>query len=87
MPEAQPHVCLIPESWSQNKIREFFGNNYDGRKYKKICHVVLSKVIMPTFCSRPDMVGLYTQFMGGKSGIILHNIKAGIAFCAPSGDS
>ena len=88
MPGVQPHACLIPESWSHTKTGKFFGaKNYDGRKYKRICHVALARVTFPVFCSRPDMVGMYTQFMGGKSGILLHNIKEGLAFCVPKGGS
>jgi len=87
MPEAQPHACLVPESWSHDKVQDFFVDDYDGRKYRKICRIASAKVIMPIFCSRPDMVGMYTQFMGGKSGILLHNIRAGVAFCVPSGGS
>lgn len=87
MPGAQPHACLIPESWSHERITDFLGDEYDGRKYRKICHVAMGRVTMPVFCSRPDMVGMYTQFMGGKSGVILHNVKAGVAFCTPSGGS
>jgi hypothetical protein len=87
MPGAQPHACLIPESWTYDRTQEFLGEDYDGRKYKKICHVVSAQVTMPIFCSRPDMVGMYTQFMGGNSGIVLHNVRLGLAFCAPSGGS
>lgn len=87
MPGFQPHACLIPESWTHGQVSQFLGDDYDDRKYKKICHVASAKVAIPVFCSRPDMVGMYTQFMGGKSGILLHNVKAGLAFCAPSGGS
>lgn len=88
MPGIQPHVCLIPESWTPSRIDQFFGaKNHNGRRYGKICHIALAKVTMPVFCSRPDMVGMYTQFMGGKTGILLHNIRSGLAFCAPKGGS
>jgi hypothetical protein len=88
MPGAQPHVCLIPESWSQRQVKKFLGKKqYDGRKYRRFCHVALTKVSFPVFCSRPDMVGLYTQFMGGGASILLHNVKNGLAFCVPSGGS
>lgn len=87
MPGAQPHACLVPESWTQERVQKFLGDEYDGRKYKKTCHVAMVKVTMPVFCSRPDMVGMYTQFMGGNTGILLHNIRTGLAFCTPSGGS
>ena len=81
MSDAQPHVCLVPKCWTSEKIQEFFGVEYVGDKYKKFCRVVSTDVTLPVFLSRPDMVGMYTQFLGGKSGIILHNVRLGIAFC------
>jgi hypothetical protein len=35
---------------------------------------------IPTFLSRPDFVGLYTMFLGGKASIVLHNVALGCAF-------
>jgi hypothetical protein len=81
----QPHVCLVPESWTVSQASKYFGSrNFDSKlwKYKKYCRVVPCKIRIPTFCSRPDMVGMYTQFLGSNgSSIILHNIKRGLAFC------
>jgi hypothetical protein len=78
----QPHVCLMPDTWDEVVIRKWLGaKNVDGRKYKKYCHIVPSKVSFPVFCSRPDMVGMYTQFMGGRSSILLHNVKFGFGLC------
>jgi hypothetical protein len=86
----QPHVCLVPNSWAKSAVRKFFGpKNLDERKrkYRKYCHIVSSKVVMPVFLSRPDMVGMYTQFMGGSTSILLHNVRRGMAFCPPEGGS
>ena len=47
----------------------------------KICRVYRCDVSMPVFASRPDFVGMYTQLVGGKTSILLHNIRAGLAFC------
>lgn len=82
MPGAQPHVCLTPLSWDNDKIVGFFGSKYlDNNKYCGYCNIVPANVEHPTFLSRPDMVGMYTQFLGGGSGVLLHNVKFGIAFC------
>ncbi len=81
--KTQPHVCLVPSSWSEKKASSFFGKDYvpSERKLGKCCRVVFHDVPMPTFFSRPDMVGMYTQFMNGGSAIILHNVGLGMAFC------
>ncbi len=79
--DGQPHVCVVPSSWSHVRISKFFGKDFSGTKFKKVCHVARAKVPMPVFLSRPDMVGMYTQFMGGRSSILLHNIKLGLALC------
>jgi hypothetical protein len=81
----QPHVCLIPDSWNMKKIEKIFKKdkldiNDSKIKYDKICSVHKCKVSFPIFLSRPDFVGMYTQFMGGLSSIVLHNIKQGISF-------
>jgi hypothetical protein len=82
MPGVQPHVCMIPSSWNEHDTEKFFGpKHFDGKKYKGYCNVITSNVSCPVFLSRPDMVGMYTQFLGGGSGILLHNIKFGISFC------
>jgi hypothetical protein len=79
----QPHVCLVPESWSPDEVSAFFGDGYDPekRRFHKYCRSIGSKVRRPVFLSRPDMVGLYTQFMGGGASIVLSNVRLGMAFC------
>jgi len=82
--DGQPHVCLVPEGWSQSRIKRFFGkSNVDEqqRKYRRHCWIVSSKAEFPVFLSRPDFVGMYTQFMGGNSSIVLHNVRLGMGFC------
>ncbi|KKK76609.1 hypothetical protein LCGC14_2861920, partial [marine sediment metagenome] len=86
----QPHVCLIPHVWRSDAVKKFFGPKNLGpneRRYKRYCRIVSAKVAMPVFLSRPDMVGMYTQFMGGGTCIVLHNVKRGMAFCPPEGES
>ena len=86
----QPHVCVIPVTWSIGETRKFFGKkNLDvkEKKYRERCRLVPAKVVMPVFLSRPDMVGMYTQFMGGSTSILLHNVRRGMAFCPPVGGS
>jgi len=78
--KSQPHLCLVPENTSYPKI---MGKDLVDGVYNKICRTMPSKVPFPVFCSRPDFVGMYTQFMGGRSSILLHNIKNGLAFCPP----
>lgn len=97
--EAQPHCVLVPSSWSQSQFDEWAGktnitrgnvSSHSGSTmdavvvYKKICRVHRCGVAFPVFLSRPDFVGMYTQILGGKTSIILHNVKLGMAFCAPS---
>jgi hypothetical protein len=78
----QPHVCLTPIDWTPDKKKRFFGTDLDDAgKYKKICRIVPCVVPFPVFLSRPDMVGLYTQFLGGGASILIHNIALGMAFC------
>lgn len=80
----QPHVCLYPEKWEYNDMKRVFGaKNLDvnHRIYRKYCSLRRCKIDFPTFLSRPDFVGMYTQFMTGTSSIILHNIKLGMGFC------
>jgi hypothetical protein len=85
--EVQPHCVLIPSSWDRKKIEKYFGkSNTEYRTvdssivYKKMCRVYQCGVKLPVFLSRPDFVGMYTQILGGRSSILLHNIKNGIAF-------
>lgn len=84
MSKAQPHVCLVPSAWNPDQIKKFFKVE-DNNKYRKYCHIVSANVMFPVFCSRPDMVGMYTQFLGGGSGILLHNVRSGLAFCPDPG--
>ncbi len=80
----QPHACLIPSSWDEKTAFSFFGKkDYEPvkRKFSKCCRVIFHDVPMPVFFSRPDMVGMYTQFMNGGAAIILHNVELGLAFC------
>ncbi len=81
--KAQPHACLIPSSWDEKRARSFFGKEYDvsKRKFMGCCRVIFHDVPMPVFLSRPDMVGMYTQFMNGGAAILLHNVELGLAFC------
>jgi len=94
--EAQPHCVLVPLSWSQKELEKWAGksnlthgstpSNSDGTRdtvsvYKKTCRIQQCGVKFPIFLSRPDFVGMYTQILGGKSSIVLHNIKHSIAFC------
>jgi hypothetical protein len=80
--KTQPHMCLVPDSWTIAQCSKRFGKAFDSKtsKFHSICHVVPSKVHTVTFLSRPDMVGMYTQILGGNSGIILHNIRMGMSF-------
>jgi hypothetical protein len=93
---AQPHVCLIPDSWSPAKLTKWAGkvnlekgNLIESKKdgspiealtYRKVCRVLHCKISVPVFLSRPDFVGLYTQIVGGMTSILLHNVQQGMAF-------
>lgn len=85
-----PKNVLIPKEWSDRKISTFFGKkNVSASKdlklcefmYNSNCSIVRSNVKTPVFLSKPDFVGLHTQFMGDFSAILLHNVKLGISFC------
>lgn len=81
---AQPHACLIPKSMTPSEVTKFFGKkNLDDNsiKYRKICRVIPAPIPYPVFCSRPDMTGMITQFVGGRFGIILHNVRMGFGLC------
>lgn len=96
--ELQPHCVLIPSSWDQSRLLKWAGKaNITRGKivssggtqdavtiYKKICRIYRCGVVSPVFLSRPDYVGMYTQILGGRSSLILHNIRHGMAFCSPS---
>lgn len=84
---SQPHCVLIPNKWSQSKLEKWFGKSHltnDVSKnipvYRSVCRVYQCGVDFPIFLSRPDFVGMYTQILGGRSSILLHNIKQGMAF-------
>jgi hypothetical protein len=80
----QPHVCLVPSSWDEKAAFAFFGKkDYEPakRKFSECCRVIFHDVPMPVFFSRPDMVGMYTQFLNGGASVILHNVELGLAFC------
>lgn len=75
---AHPHILLVPMNLQLDK---FLGEHFDGKMYRKICKVISFDISLPVFFSRPDFVGLYTQFLGGGSSLFLHNVKNGLAFC------
>lgn len=78
----QPHVCLCPEGWTDPDQAAFFGDGLEEAVYMKTCSVVPVPVPVPVFLSKPDMVGMHTQFAGGDMcSIIVHNIRRGMAFC------
>jgi len=96
----QPHALLVPASWADARLEKWAGKGSisrgesvarpDGTKdavtvYRKVSRVHRCQVPLPVFLSRPDFVGMYTQILGGRSSILLHNVKAGMAFCAPAG--
>jgi hypothetical protein len=80
---SQPHACLVPESWDPAVLSDFMGPDLDGSFFKKTCRIYTCRVPHPVMLSRPDFVGLYTQFVGSRSTIVLHNVRRGIAFCLP----
>lgn len=92
-----PHICLIPTSWTETKIKSFFGRKnlrFVGKKddhvkcrFMEFCKVIPTSVTIPVFLSKPEMVGMYTQYVGGDSCIVIHNVKSGLAFIAPSSES
>lgn len=81
--KSQPHACLVPDHWDESAMKKFMGKDLDSGVFRKICRVYPCKVANPVMVSRPDFVGMYTQFVGGKSSIILHNVRYGLAFCDP----
>lgn len=84
----QPHVCLVPSEWDTDKMLRFLRRKKlitPVMKFKKCCRVTPCKTPVPVFFSRPDFVGMMTYFMGGSFGIVLHNVRRGIAFCDVSG--
>lgn len=85
----QPHVCLIPKDWSNADLLNRFKSQLIEKEirgeqvhiYRKICKLIRCKIPFPVYLSKPDYVGIYTRFLGINSGILLHNIRRGIAFC------
>ena len=83
---AQPSVCLIPENLKKDTIEDLFDDgtlikdNLGVYKYHKYCRLVKSNVTNVVFLSRPDFVGMYTHFLSGGVGFLLHNIELGMSF-------
>ncbi len=81
-----PHILLIPKKWRSGKFNKLVPKDdvTEGDSvfplYKKICKVIPAPVDIPVFFSRPDFVGMYTQFLGNKGSLILHNVRKGMAF-------
>lgn len=82
---AQPHVCIVPSSWDQRRMLRFFNLRKQSSKYRKYCHIVQIDTPFATFLSKPEMVGLYTHFLGGPAAILLHNVRRGMAFVHDGG--
>jgi hypothetical protein len=78
---AQPHVCVVPSSWSDTKFEKTFGMKNTGSRYQKYCNMVRVDIPFVVFLSKPDMVGLYTHFLNGPASILLHNVRRGMSFC------
>lgn len=88
-----PHMCLIPDGFDDKKVTKIFGrgkitdlsgddSNIKIPVYHKICRVFYCGVSNITFLSRPDFVGLYTQFQNGSCSVLLHNVRRGMSFMA-----
>jgi hypothetical protein len=77
---AQPHCCLIPQDWGMARTRKYFKSEVD-RTYKKYCKIIWTGVPFPVFCSKPDFLGMCTQFVGNRVSILIHNVKSGLAMC------
>lgn len=90
---SQPNVLLVPTKWTDKKLSDWSkgeitfpdvrgkSNTSSFPMFRGTCRVQPCKVDIPVFLSRPDFVGMYTQFAGGKSSILLHNVRSGMAFC------
>ena len=85
---ALPHVVLVPAGWLGDDIDGFFGKDHLsaslGNMYRKTCRIIPAPVEFPVFFSRPDFVGMYTQFLGGRASLVLHNVRNGLAFVPPA---
>lgn len=78
----EPRMCLVPAAWSQTRVSTFLGKaSLKNGKFRETCFVLPANTDFPVFSSRPDMVGLFTQFLGGKSSLVVHNVRRGLAFC------
>ncbi len=77
---AHPHILLMPLDWPDELLNGETSIRSGTVFYRDFCRVVRAKVDFATFFSRPDYVGMYTQFLGGNASIFLHNVKQGIAF-------
>lgn len=81
----QPHICVYPKEWDSKKMKRVFGTVWSPTvRYREYCRLTPGPVPFPVMLSRPDMVGKVSQIVGGKSAVVLHNVKLGMAFC-PSG--
>ena len=84
---AHPHVLLVPQDWSVDRMKKSLGDLKESKSgsfiYRDFCRVINSNVDIPVFFSRPDYVGMYTQFLGGSASIFLHNVRNGLAFVTP----
>ena len=94
---SQPHAVIVPDSWSDERVEKWGGKDLVKKSstdvvgsvdihaspytFGKTCRVVRYAADCPVFFSRPDFVGMYTQFVGGKTSIVLHNVKSGLSFC------
>lgn len=82
--DAHPHVLLVPSDWDTRRIDKLLNGKHLSDKnestYMNICRVIPALVTLPTFFSRPDFVGMYTQFSGGRASVFLHNVKCGLSF-------
>lgn len=85
--KAQPHACLVPRDWSEAVLSKYLGKDFDPgrRRYRRTCVVLPCKISHPVFLSRPDFVGQMTQFVGGMTSVVLHNVKHGMSFPAAHG--
>jgi len=82
----QPSVCLIPDSFDKDTIIEWFDdgtidvNSMGVYKYHKWCRLVSTNTDRIVFLSLPEYVGMYTHFLSGGVGFLLHNVRRAIAF-------
>lgn len=79
--KSQPRVVLVPNEFTDYDLKRIFVNLSHGSviKYGQ-SRLMRTNISRPTFLSRPDFVGLFTQFPENHASIILHNVKSGISF-------